>query len=212
MPNFVQSAASMLSPINWINKLTAPPPPTSLFQTRITHTPGGIVPISGAPLGAFDPTQSPTSVIQSSNLPPDQKAILMSSWQPEGQGFISVSPSNTMNPVVLRHEQIHQVQSRMPNLAEHEAKIASMVNPGIIAGMHNSPTYRAEMQAQGQIPVEAKEGTALDLVPGLVSGLTDPPTEALRNYYMQLLKDNLQRKKQFAKLTDVTQLPGQSQQ
>ena len=99
----------------------------------------------------------------------------------------------------------------MPNLTEHEAQIASMVNPGIIAGMHNSPTYRAEMQAQGRIPVEAKEGTALDLVPGLVSGLTDPPTEELRNYYMQLLKDNLQRKKQFAKLTDVTQLPGQSQ-
>jgi len=184
------------------------PHPDSLYQTRITHTPGGIV-SSLAPTveGQYAASQDPIEAIQASSLSAADKQKLISLWRPLGPGFISATPSGVNNPVVMRHEQVHRLQE-MPELQSHEADITQRVNPLIIGALHNTPAYQEEMKAWGSdTPVEAREGTAFDLIPGMIKGI-HTPTPGLRDYLLDLLKNRPTQRRQLEQLTDVSQLPG----
>ena len=203
MPNFLQSAANMFfTPANWLNRVTSPPPPTSLFQTRITHTPGGIAPLNADISGAYAPNVDPQQVARlQSQLTPQEQSQLAAAWAPLGKGFIT-APQDvvTGRPDVMRHEQLHDLQQKA-GLGQYAPQIAAAVNPDIVDMIKSIPVYQQEIKKFGEAPTIADEGSAIDLIN------MGRPNPQLQDTIMQHLKTSIQRK-QFQKLT---QRPDQSQ-
>lgn len=182
--------------------------PSSFYQTRITHMPGGVVPQDalGGAFGQYSNTQSPVEAIQASNLSPQDKAKLIAQWQNLGPGFISATPEGVTRPDVMRHEELHGMQYHSPEFLSHEAQIAGLVNPYIISGLHATPLYQKEMKELGTVPVESMEGSAFDLIPGMTTA-THQQSPALRAYMLDLMKKDPVKRKQLERLTDLSQLP-----
>lgn len=206
MPDWFTLNAPMSGPLQKVADWFTQNSPTSLYQTRITHTPGGVVSDLGDAYATYDPRQSALDMVRNSNLSDADKAKLIAQWQNLGPGFIRATPTGVNDPSVMRHEQLHDVQYHSPL---NESQIAGMVNPFIIQQLHNTPTYQQEMKGMGVTPVEAKEGMAFNLIPMNTwprwqSGDFNP---GLRAYLLDQLKNDPIRRRQFERLTDLSQLP-----
>lgn len=195
----------------WFQNLLANPKPVpaeSFFQSRITHTPGVMESSADMPKGAlafYDSGESPLAMLQASHLTPEQKATIAESWAPQGKGFIHATPESTAG--VLRHESLHDVQNKSPAIQQHLLDIAARVNPQIVSSIERVPAYQREIKNLGYIPTMAREGSAIDLIPGLRNWLPDPPSPQLRDYYMKILASEPARRRQVQQLTDVSTLP-----
>ena len=197
--------------MNWlVSPPNAPPKPvTGLFQTRITHTPGGFGDIGG--LGGTYAHQVDPRIAAASQdyLNPQDRAALARYMAPLGTGFITLPSSSIQGDIqapVIRHEQIHALMDKSGAL-QHAGEIAPLVDPSVQSDLRNDPQYQAEARQYGWPNVIADEGTAYSLgqAPGRMGAEQYDP--ALQAKVMQFIKDRVQQK-QFQKLT---QRPGQSQ-
>ena len=207
MPNFLQSAANIFAPASaWLNQHIAvpPPQPTSLFQSRITHTPGGFGPMPNADTkGLYTPTNVPSQIaLNARELGPEDQRKLAALWNQYNTGTVTLPPG-PIDPIIMKHEQIHALQHNA-NLGPHANQISALVEPGITDQVRTNPIYQKEIQEFGLTPTLADEGSAIQLSQFPYASTTPQLQDAI----MQHLKTSIQRK-QFQKLT---QRPDQSQQ
>lgn len=171
--------------LKWVSNLIANPkavPADSFFQTRITHTPGGVEPLDPSIVGAYNPDVDPIAKVQSSNLPDEIKQKLIDQWKQLGKGYIRAPKSTvTDRPDVLRHEQIHALEQKS-GLGAHQSDIASRVSPIVQRYLANDPVYQQEAKSLGKQKVQADEGLAVDLTDRSI-----PVNKALRAYVGGLL-------------------------
>lgn len=213
LSNPIQSAQDLTK---WVGNLISNPksvPAESFFQSRITHTPGTTAAPGTLPKGAFGAYQPDVSPLErvaaASGYTPEQKAILARAFEPTGKGFMEMTPEGLGRADVMRHEQLHDVQAKSPAIQQHLLELAGRVNPKLEGSLKATPLYAKEIDQLGLIPVMAEEGSAIDLIPGLRNWLPDKPSPQLRDYYMKILADEPEHKRQVERLTDVSQLPTQ---
>ena len=201
MPNFLQSAT------NWLGNIINPmPQPTGLFQTRVTHTPGGVVPLGPGQAGGYDPSQDPLQAISGAPLSPEEKATLAHMWGGQ-QGFVGLAPGFQNRSDILRHEQLHALYT-LANLAPHAQQIAASIDPGLVQNIHQNPIYTDEIKNLGEVPTTAEEGMAYSLAVPPGGGTPDPRVYHLVN---ALLASQPQRQAQLKALTYPGSRPQSSQ-
>jgi len=186
---------NLFAPSTWLSGFGSSPQPTGLFQTRVTRTPGGVAPMDPEKRAVYNDRIDPLQVVAQSNLPPEQKAALMSAWKSQGPGFITAQPDQVQNSPVMRHEQIHALQQQA-GLNPYANEIAGLVNPGLVDQIRNTPIYQQEFKQYGEAPTIADEGSAfqLTMMPN------DSSTPNLQDAIMRHLKTQVQQK-QLARLT-----------
>lgn len=198
-----EAAGTLADLTNWVRNLIANPQPLAadhFFQSRVTHTPGGVANMDPALAGGFEPDTSPAQAVQASDLPPDVKAQLMKQWGGAGKGFIRVPPG-TIDPAkprsdVMRHEQLHALQ-QSAGLKKYAPEIAGRVDPSILTMLKTTPTYEKEMQTFGPDQTLADEGTAFDLIS--LANRAGGSSKDLKSYISGLLGP--EQKREFEKLT-----------
>lgn len=189
---------NLFAPSTWLSGFQSTPPPvTGLFQTRVTHTPGGFGQVGAGTAGGYLPNIDPRQVAAAQpNLTPQERTTLAQSM-PAGQGFILMPPGD-IRPDVIRHEQIHDLMAKSGAL-QHAGNIAPLVDPRVTDIIKESPVYQQEMKQFGPENVIADEGTAINLIN--LANMAGGPNDALRTKVMQFLKNKIQQR-QFQKLVD----------
>ena len=193
---------NLFSPATWFAKQPDLPQniPTGLFQSRITHTPGGFGPLPQGLSGNYYGTVNPGDVAGlQTNITPQESAQLAQRWRSLGPGFITMPPGQ-IDPDTFRHEQWHDLYQKA-GLAAHAGEIAPLVPLGTRSWLASEPKYQEEMRQSGRSNIMADEGTAYDQMN------YHNFNPELQNKIMENLKSSLQ-KKQFQQLTAR---PNQSQ-
>ena len=192
---------NFFAPADWLSSKINPTP-TSLFQSRITQTPGGFMQQKQGVGGAYsDDTDPRQMALAAPDLSPEDRQRLAQLWAPLGKGVITLPPGQ-IDPTVMRHEQIHALQHNA-DLGQYANKIAGLIDPGLVNEIKATPVYQKEFQQFGEIPTIASEGSAFQLTQ-MPNAATTP---ALQNEIMQRLKTSIQQKQ----LQKLTQRPDQSQ-